>query len=39
MTIESLARHHLLSVITCQAINNNITMASSTSITLDLNRK
>ena len=37
--IPSLARHHLLSIFTCQAINNNITVPSSTSITLDLNRK
>ena len=39
LTITSLARHHLLSIFTCQAINNNITVPSSTSITLDLNLK
>lgn len=39
LTIPSLARHHLLSIFTCQAINNNITVPSATSITLDLNRK
>jgi len=39
LMIGSLARHYLLSIFTCQAINNNITIPSSTSITLDLNRK
>lgn len=39
LTIPSLARHHLLSIFTCQAINNNITVPSATSITLDLNRE
>ncbi|RWS23969.1 protein turtle B-like protein [Leptotrombidium deliense] len=39
VTIPSLARHHLLSIFMCQAINNNITVPSSTSITLDLNLK
>ncbi|RWS32021.1 protein turtle B-like protein [Leptotrombidium deliense] len=37
LTIASLARHHLLSIFMCQAINNNITVPSSTAITLDLN--
>ncbi|XP_074593434.1 uncharacterized protein LOC141849125 isoform X6 [Brevipalpus obovatus] len=37
LMIGSLARHYLLSIFTCQAINNNITVPSSTSITLDLN--
>ncbi|KAI1309375.1 hypothetical protein HDE_00025 [Halotydeus destructor] len=37
LTVAALARHHLLSIFTCQAINNNITVPSSTSITLDLN--
>ena len=37
VVIPSLARHHLLSVFTCQAINNNITVPISNSITLDLN--
>lgn len=39
LTIQALARHHLLSILTCQAVNNNITVAASTSITLDLNLK
>ncbi|XP_074593430.1 uncharacterized protein LOC141849125 isoform X2 [Brevipalpus obovatus] len=39
LMIGSLARHYLLSIFTCQAINNNITVPSSTSITLDLNLK
>lgn len=39
LVIESLARHHLLSIFTCQSTNNNITIASSASITIDLNRK
>lgn len=39
LAIDSLARHHLLSIFTCQAVNNNITIASSASITIDLNRK
>ncbi|RWS13262.1 uncharacterized protein B4U79_07967 [Dinothrombium tinctorium] len=39
LTIPSLARHHLLSIFMCQAVNNNITVASQTSITLDLNLK
>lgn len=37
LTIPSLARHHLLSIFTCQAVNNNITVPASSSITLDLN--
>ena len=37
LTITSLQRHHLLSIFTCQAVNNNITVPASTSITLDLN--
>ncbi|XP_015791631.1 hemicentin-2-like isoform X2 [Tetranychus urticae] len=39
LMITSLARHNLLSIFTCQAINNNITLPSTTSITLDLNMK
>ncbi|KAH7638534.1 hemicentin-2-like isoform x1 [Dermatophagoides farinae] len=39
LVIESLARHHLLSIFTCQSSNNNITIASSASITIDLNLK
>ncbi|KAF7495666.1 Nephrin [Sarcoptes scabiei] len=39
LVIESLARHHLLSIFTCQSTNNNITIASSASITIDLNLK
>lgn len=39
LVINSLARHHLLSVFTCQAVNNNITIAASASITIDLNLK
>ncbi|XP_075678112.1 uncharacterized protein LOC113797669 isoform X2 [Dermatophagoides pteronyssinus] len=39
LIIESLARHHLLSIFTCQSSNNNITIASSASITIDLNLK
>ncbi|KAH9404633.1 hypothetical protein TYRP_000459, partial [Tyrophagus putrescentiae] len=39
LVIESLARHHLLSIFTCQASNNNITLASSASIRLDMNLK
>ena len=39
VVLQSLARHHLLSVFTCQASNNNITVPISTSITLDLNCK
>ncbi|XP_053205304.1 uncharacterized protein LOC128389701 isoform X2 [Panonychus citri] len=39
LMITSLARHYLLSIFTCQAINNNITLPSTTSITLDLNMK
>ena len=39
LTIASLARHHLLSILTCQAVNNNITVPASTSLTLDMNLK
>ncbi|RWS17015.1 protein turtle B-like protein [Dinothrombium tinctorium] len=39
LTISSLARHHLLSIFTCQAINNNVTVPLSTTITIDLNLK
>ena len=37
LTITALQRHHLLSIFTCQAVNNNITIPASTSVTLDLN--
>lgn len=39
LSIASLARHHLLSVLTCQAANNNITVPATASLTLDLNLK
>ena len=39
LSIPSLQRHHLLSIFTCQAVNNNITVPAQTSITLDLNCK
>jgi len=39
LRISALSRHYLLSILMCQAINNNITNPSSTSITLDMNRK
>lgn len=39
LTLFPLARHHLLSIFTCQASNNNITIASSASISIDLNCK
>jgi hypothetical protein len=39
LMIPKLERHHLLSVFSCQAVNNNITVPASTSITLDLNLK
>ncbi|KAG9510659.1 Ty3b-i, partial [Fragariocoptes setiger] len=39
LLVTSLSRTHLLSVFTCQASNNNMTSALSTSITLDLNLK
>uniref|UniRef100_T1JRN6 Ig-like domain-containing protein n=1 Tax=Tetranychus urticae TaxID=32264 RepID=T1JRN6_TETUR len=39
LTILSLARHHLLSKLTCQAVNNNMTVPLATSITLELNLK
>ncbi|XP_067128196.1 protein turtle-like isoform X2 [Centruroides vittatus] len=39
LTIEKLRREDLLVVLTCQAINNNITVSASSYITLDLNLK
>lgn len=39
LVIGSLARHHLLSIFTCQAVNNNITVPATASLTLDLNLK
>ncbi|XP_074603639.1 uncharacterized protein LOC141857110 [Brevipalpus obovatus] len=39
LVIPSLARHHLLAKLTCQAVNNNMTVPLSTSATLDLNLK
>ena len=39
LVIGSLARHHLLSIFTCQAVNNNITVPAAASLTLDLNLK
>lgn len=37
LEIEALTRDDLLSVIVCQASNNNITVPSPVSVTLDLN--
>lgn len=39
LVIGSLARHHLLSIFTCQATNNNMTVPAAASLTLDLNLK
>lgn len=39
LVIGSLARHHLLSIFTCQAANNNMTVPAAASLTLDLNLK
>lgn len=39
LVIPSLQRHHLLSQFQCQAVNNNITLPATSSITLDLNRE
>lgn len=39
LVINRLARHHLLAILMCQAINSNITGPVSNSITLDMNRK
>ena len=39
LAIEALARHHLLSIFSCQASNSNLTVPVATSLTLDLNLK
>lgn len=37
--IHELKRSDFLTVLTCQAVNNNVTVAASRSITLDMNRE
>ena len=37
--IESLGREDMMMVLTCRAVNNNITEPKESSITIDLNRK
>ncbi|XP_022253980.1 synaptogenesis protein syg-2-like, partial [Limulus polyphemus] len=39
LKITELKRHDLLAILTCQASNNNITVPSSSAVTLDLNLK
>lgn len=39
LTIESLQRQDLMAVFTCQASNNNISIPSLSSVTVDLNCK
>lgn len=39
LEIQSLQRHDLMAVFTCQASNNNISIPASSSVTVDLNCK
>lgn len=39
LLISSLQRHDLMAVFTCQASNNNVSLPSSASVTVDMNCK
>lgn len=39
LLISSLQRHDLMAVFTCQASNNNVSVPSSASVTVDMNCK